>query len=145
MAKKTLDFSYEADFVLVAVISAARDYRLCHEINKHLSLGLQRKDVHESEIKELSNGLSFSEFCNDDSTAPGEPDRYYLISNRNTRGHFIHELRNVDYLLFIVNPSDEYETENLVKKLRAVPSVGGAYIIDLRKIKHRENLFFING
>ncbi|MBW4888151.1 IPExxxVDY family protein [Mucilaginibacter sp. HMF5004] len=138
MNKKVLKFEIDLDFVLIAITSSLKDYRLCFLINRALNFNFAKIDDLEIDLNIGGQSyFSFYNFNRDDS----ETD-YFFISNKGTDGYLIPEMNKTDYLLMIKNYIDENDLETIITGLNRIPEIVAAVKVDPKKIKSRENLLF---
>jgi hypothetical protein len=137
--RKFLKFEIDLDFVLIAVTTSLKDYRVCYLINKALSFNLIKINDLKVDINHGIEPVLFSIYhYNWEAT---ETD-FYFIANKGSDGYLIPEMRKADYFLLIKNYIDENDLDNLVSALNKVPEIVAAVKIDPKKIKSRENLLF---
>ena len=137
--RKFLKFEIDLDFVLIAVTTSLKDYRVCYLINKALSFNLIKNPDLEVDIHHGAGPVLFSIYhYNWEAT---ETD-FYFIANKGSDGYLIPEMRKADYFLLIKNYIDENDLDNLVSALNKIPEIVAAVKIDPKKIKSRENLLF---
>ena len=141
MSKKTLTIEYDYEFALFGLICQEKDYRLCHEVNKKLKLGLKKeKDlaINLGRQKEVS---SFSFY-----TAQGGDGlnyyTYHLFSNRSSRGLLIPEQKQIDFFIMVVGEIPAHEKKELLLALKDIPIVMGTYELQPKELKSKENLIF---
>src|SRR5688572_6992706 len=99
MARKTLHskISDEYDFLLIGIVCQHKDYRLCHFLNKQLSVRLHRDADYEITKQRNKQKLSFAFY----SYTPAEQAHYYLFANKTEGGILISDHKNMDYFLMI--------------------------------------------
>ncbi|MBL7930123.1 MAG: IPExxxVDY family protein [Bacteroidia bacterium] len=136
MSKKVikLDVPVEFDFVLLAVISSLKDYRLCFELNKKMKLKFIRQS--DLELKDARhNRCEYTFFrCRNSKTH----EEIILILNKGSNGVLIPEMKNVDYFMLIKNqPFDAIE--KIVKAMNEIDNIGGVYELDPSELKSAEN------
>jgi len=137
--RKFLKFEIDLDFVLIAVTTSLKDYRVCYLINKALSFNLTKINDLEVDINHANEPVLFSIYhYNWEAT---ETD-FYFIANKGSDGYLIPEMKKADYFLLIKNYIDDNDLDNLVSALNKVPEIVAAVKIDPKKIKSRENLLF---
>ncbi|QQL48859.1 IPExxxVDY family protein [Mucilaginibacter ginkgonis] len=139
MNKRILKFEIDLDFVLIAITSSLKDYRLCFFINKQLSFNFVRQPDLEVDTRQDNQPGLFSIFHHYWETT--ETD-FYLITNKGSDGLLIPEMREVDYFLMIKNYIDDDELDELINNLNRINDIVAAVKIDPKKIKSRENLLF---
>jgi hypothetical protein len=142
MAKKqtyTLDYQEDYDFILLGIFCAYRDYRLCFEVDKILDLSLERlKDVELKMEKKGSSGL-FPVFLSTNV----DDEYYFIIGNKGSIGHFIPELKQIDYFLKIRNFSRYTKPEELIKKLKTISIVSSVIELNPEEMKSAENFLIV--
>ena len=139
MNKRILKFEIDLDFVLIAITSPLKDYRLCYYINKQLSFNFIRQTDLGIDIHHNNQPALFSIYHHYWETTETE---FYFIANKGSDGLLIPEMREVDYFLMIKNYIDNHELDELVTQLNKIPEIVAAVKIDPKKIKSRENLLF---
>jgi len=137
--RKFLKFEIDLDFVLLAVTTSLKDYRVCYLINKDLNFGLVKIPDLKVDIQQGTEPALFSIYhYNWEAT---ETD-FYFIGNKGSDGYLVPEMRKADYFLLIKNYIDENDLDNLISALNKIPEIVAAVKIDPKKIKSRENLLF---
>ena len=137
--RKTLKFEIDLDFVLIAITTSLKDYRICHHINKHLNFDFTRSTDLEVDILQGSGPVYFSLFKY--HWEASETD-FYFIGNKGSDGYLVPEMRKADYFLMIRNYIDDDDLEKMITALNRIPEIVAAVKIDPKKIKSRENLLF---
>jgi hypothetical protein len=137
--RKFLKFEIDLDFVLIAVTTSLKDYRICYLINKHLSFNFVKTDDLAVDIHPGSIPVYFSLFTY--NWEASETD-FYFIGNKGSDGYLIPEMKKADYFLMIKNYIDDNDLDTLVSALNKIPEIVAAVKIDPKKIKSRENLLF---
>ena len=137
--RKNLKFEIDFDFILIAVTTSLKDYRICYLINKCLNFNFTRQDDLELDIGPGGNEVSFSLYqC---SWENAETD-FIFIANKGSDGYLVPEMREADYFMIIKNYIDETDIESIISALNKIPEVVTAIKIEPKKIKSRENLLF---
>lgn len=139
MNKRVLKLEIDLDFVLIAITSSLKDYRLCYYINKQPGFNFTRQPDLEVDIHQNNSPSLFSIYNN--YWEASETD-FYFIANRGSDGLLIPEMREMDYFLLIKNYIDPQDLEDIITMLNRIPEVVAAVKIDPKKIKSRENLLF---
>jgi len=137
--RKFLKFEIDLDFVLIAVTTSLKDYRICYLINKFLNFNFIKIPDLPVDIYPGTTPVLFSRYHYNWETT--ETD-FYFIANKGSEGYLIPEMRKADYFLLIKNYIDENDLDNLVSSLNKIPEIVAAVKIDPKKIKSRENLLF---
>lgn len=137
--RKNLKFEIDFDFILIALTSSLKDYRICYLINKYLNFNFTRTDDLKIEIIAQANPHLFSLFHY--SWESTETD-FYFIGNKGSEGYLVPEMREADYFILIKNYIDDDDLEGIISALNKIPEIVAAVKIDPKKIKSRENLLF---
>lgn len=139
MNRTTLKFELDLDFVLVAITTPLKDYKLCYQVNKQLSVNFCRI----SELELVFNGdespLVFSRYNYEDTQSE---TIFYILANKGAEGLLIPEMRNVDFFLLIKNYIDRDDLHYLITGINKIPEVLVAVEIEPKKLKSKENLIF---
>ena len=140
MNKVILKYEIDLDFILIAITSPLKDYRLCYFINKFTGLELCKVGDHEVWMPSAKNQLCFSKYA-DFSTA--SETEYYLLANKGVNGGLlIPEMRHSDYFFLIRNFIDDEDLTALQDNITGIPEVVVASEISPQKLKSKENLIF---
>ncbi|MGW8122146.1 IPExxxVDY family protein [Roseivirga echinicomitans] len=142
MAKNKLDISYEIDFELVAVNASVKEYKLAWMLNKSLGWDLSKKenitlDFTGNKALLISNYLYETEY-----------QTFRLIRNRAVDGEdqfnafIVPELKNFDYFILIENESVGFDTNTFISKIKEIPFVQFAVLMDAANLKSKDNLIF---
>jgi hypothetical protein len=137
--RKFLKFEIDFDFVLIAITTSLKDYRICYLINKSLNFNFVRSNDLSVDIYQGAEPVLFSLFHYQWETT--ETD-FYFIGNKGSDGYLVPEIRSADYFIMIRNYIDDDDLDNLVSTINKIPEVVAAVKIDPKKIKSRENLLF---
>jgi hypothetical protein len=133
--RKFLKFEIDLDFVLIAVTTALKDYRICYLVNRSLNFNFVKIDDLEAVI-EPANVLSlFSRYQFNSESAK---TNFYFIANKGTEGYLLPEMRKADYFLMTKNIIPDNELDSLISVLNKIPEIVAAVKIDPKKIKSRE-------
>ncbi|HEY2582825.1 MAG TPA: IPExxxVDY family protein [Mucilaginibacter sp.] len=139
MNRKFLKFEIDLDFVLIAVTTSLKDYRICCLINKFLNFNFVKISDLEVDIYRDSGTVFFSLYHY--NWEASETD-FYFIANKGSDGYLVPEMKKADFFLLIKNYIDENDLDNLISTLNKIPEIVAAVKIDPKKIKSRENLLF---
>ncbi len=139
MNRKTLKFEIDLDFVLIAITTSLRDYRICHHINKRLNFNFTKKPDLEVDIIKGAGPVLFSLYQY--HWEASETD-FYFIANKGSEGYLVPEMRKADYFIMIKNYIDDTDLDKLISDLNKIQEIVAAVKIDPKKIKSRENLLF---
>lgn len=164
MAKISLDFEYNFDFTLFAIVCQESDYKVCHEINRILNINLEKDFPLELKQKKATDQLLFSQFSFTEEESFTE---YILLSNLSYNavpttsatttaqlglfgedqgemvsraGYLIPELENYQFL-FVVRSENPNETaEQLKLKLQSINSFLAIKQVDPNGLASKKNL-----
>lgn len=67
---------------------------------------------------------------------------FYLLGNKGTDGYLIPEQKEIDFFMLIHNIPDKAAAAVLVKKIKPIEDVQGAFMLDARQLRSKENLLF---
>lgn len=137
MNKTYLKLSLDLDFVLIAITASLKDYVLCHKINTNLGFEFCKIDDHEVYFNTDEAPLAFSKYYF--FVEEGELE-YYLVSNRNSEGFLVPEMSKVDFFMIIHQFIDKEDLNFMITGLNKMPDIQVAALIDVRKLKTKENL-----
>lgn len=130
MSRKFLKFEIDLDFVLIAVTTSLKDYRICYLINKCLNFNFTKTTDLEVDISPTSGPVYFSLYT--DNWEASETD-FYFIANKGSDGYLIPEMKKADYFLMIKNYIDDTDLEKLVSDLNKIAEIVAAVKIDPKK------------
>jgi hypothetical protein len=138
MGRLVLEVEYDYDFLLIGLVTHSKDYRLCYELNKKFYFDLQKSNNMEILInkRKETSVFSFYEYENEDG------DCFYLISNKGSKGFLIPEQKHLDYFMIIKQLSDFINEKDMIRELKTIPLLLGAFNIDPKGLKSKENLIF---
>lgn len=162
MAIHKLDFGEfdEIDYSLIAIHTTLEDYRLAYFINQRLHVNLN-KSIKEIQITDKEGEVHFSRFHYYEKKKDISWD---LIQNINeviqqkkedSQGLFtnfelevakkvymIPEFKKVNYFLKIENSEDNTNLIEIQSELNSIDQIATNYIVDINKIKSKNNLIF---
>ncbi|WP_431199544.1 IPExxxVDY family protein [Mucilaginibacter sp. P25] len=130
MNRKFLKFEIDFDFVLIAVTSSLKDYRVCFLINKYLNFNFVKTDDLEVDIYPGSEPVLFSLYRYSWETT--ETD-FFFIGNKGSDGYLVPEIKSADYFLMIRNYIDDNELDTIISSLNKIPEIVAAVKIDPKK------------
>ena len=162
MAIHKLDFGEfdEIDYSLIAIHTTLEDYRLAYFINQRLHVNLN-KSIKEIQITDKEGEVKISRFYYYEKKKDISWD---LIQNINeviqqkkedNKGLFtnfelevakkvyiITEFKKVNYFLKIENSEDNTNLIEIQSELNSIDQIATNYIVDINKIKSKNNLIF---
>ena len=162
MAIHKLDFGEfdEIDYSLIAIHTALEDYRLAYFINQKLHVNLN-KSIKEIQITDKEGEVHFSRFHFYEKKKDISWDLIQNINeviqqkregNQNLFTNFdievakkvymIPEFKKVNYFLKIENSEDNTNLLEIQSELNSIDQIAANYIVDINKIKSKNNLIF---
>ena len=136
MKSLTLDYLEEVDFVVLAINSHAKGYKLCWAINKKINSNFVKNKFHKPEEATV---VEFARFT---SKNPDTDTQYDLLSNYSKNGYLLPKYRNIDYFLKIQNPFWEKEKADFIKKLAEIAEILLIFEFDLDNINSLNPFIF---
>lgn len=137
MAKTVLLTEFEYDFQLIGISSHAKDYRVSWELNKLFGFELHKKEDILFATKKGGNAI-FSMYFYENKE---EEQDVRLVANKSNGRHLISESKAVDYFLILYD-FNEYESREMLVKIRKINIVLTAFEVDVSTLKSKENLLF---
>lgn len=139
MDRKILSFELDLDFILIAIVSNLRDYRLCYHINKELHTDFRKVGDYCLNLFAGNEPLQFSQyFYKTEASGTG----FYFLANQGTAGYLIPELSNINYFILIKNHFDQEDLDDMLLRLRTIENIEAVKQADPKRIKSNENLLF---
>jgi hypothetical protein len=136
MKSLTLEYLDEVDFIVLAINSHAKGYKLCWEMNNRLKVNFIKNKYHKPEE---ATEVEFSRFTSEDKDLEIHHD---LISNYSKGGRLLPKFKNIDYFLKIQNPFWEKEKEEFIRKLSKIPEILLIFEFDLDSISSLNPFIF---
>lgn len=127
----------EPGMVLIGISSHENDYRLVWAINNSMKFKFARISnlILDKSVDDEPAGLSRYVFDDEERYI-----KYMLVSNRCKGGALFPEIRNIDYLVHVNGELIGKAVDDLLKTLKKMEIVTGAYLIDSSKLKGTERL-----
>lgn len=139
--KKVLDFDAGdyLDFKMIGIVCAYKDFRVCYEINKALTIYLRKEEDFEIKTeRNRSHNFSLYNYVNEDG------EQYLLISNKSGRGTLIKELKHFDYFIVIKNLSLINSVDQITDQLKKIVHITSISKLNPVDYKSSENLLLID-
>jgi hypothetical protein len=137
--KITLKLELDFDFIVLAITTSLKDYRLCFYLNKFAPANFIRVDELALPLSDRPGVALFNRYTYLPENSETE---FYLLSNKGSEGLLIPEMNRVDYFLVIKNFIDDEDLEAWISHLKQIPEVLAAVEVDVKKLKSKENLLF---
>ncbi|MCH2223873.1 MAG: IPExxxVDY family protein [Crocinitomicaceae bacterium] len=137
--KHTLTFEQMFNFDMIGVCSHHSDYRLAWSINQQLEIQLAKCD--EDYFVTNRKGEVISQHSMYEYQDLENRMDYFMVKNKQQGKFLVPEKPTMDYFIFLCD-NCAIDINELIKNLRAVPSVLGVYKFDPEEIASAENLVF---
>lgn len=137
--KHVLTFEQEYDFQMIGLCSHHNDYRLAWGINETLAISLTK--CAEDFVVVNKKGQRVSEHSLYEFRDQENMVEYFLIKNKSLGKYLIPEKPAVDYFLFLVE-NHIIDPDDLLQKLRNIPSILGGFLFDPEEFESTELLVF---
>lgn len=135
--KRLLEIENDIDFSLLGISCHAKDYRLSWEINRILSIALEKSDSIINHDAQDESRFATSMFFDKESHI-----EYCLISNKNEYGYLISEYPQLDYFMRLSGPQHDFEVEQCKNILTAINTILTIIKINPEELKSKLNLVF---
>ena len=122
-----LDCTPDYEFVVLAINSHIKGYKLCWNINNQLGFNFEMTDAHI-----ISEDLEFTRY----SMRNKKDAKLDILSNRSKKGFLIPSQKSVNYFLVIKDDNWSEIKESFLSKLRAINEILLVFELDLEKIKN---------
>jgi hypothetical protein len=124
---------------MIGLCSHHNDYRLAWNINDALSISLTK--CSDDFIVVNKKGQRASEHSLYEYRDQENMLEYYLVKNKSFGKYLIPEKPAIDYFLFLVE-NHFCDPEDLLNKLRSIPSVLGGFLFEPKEFESTELLVF---
>ena len=138
MIKKFLKLDFDFDFVLIAVTSPLKDYRLCYKVN--LAAQTDFRKIEDLTLSFKENGFKYHSCYL--HKIPDSDCQFYFIANKGSNGFLISEMKEVDYFIIIKEFIDEEDLSHFLDRLKSINDIQAAIEINPKRLKSKENLLF---
>lgn len=142
MAKKkkyTLLMETSVDFDMIGICTHHSDYRLAWGINDRLNIHLTKLDedyvTYNKKGEEVSSHSMYGFYDKENRVD------LFLVKNKSQGKYLIPEANTIDYFLFICE-NHSVDPEDLIRKLKQVNSILGAYSFEPEELSSAQNLVF---
>lgn len=162
MGKHTLQVENDYDFVLIGILSYAKDYRICWALNNRFGFELTKTDALEIKGKKKKAPTYFSLFKYENqedfieysvlaNLSEGKligPKNLSLFdegtdaSGSTEKEVLIPEYKQMNYFFVIKGEIGNKEVEGIIKKMKEIDLVQTAVNIEVGKLKSKQNLIF---
>jgi hypothetical protein len=128
-----LECAKEVDFLVLAINSHTKGYKLCWNINKSLQLNFEKKKDHW--IKEELWFARYVYVCDDNV-------EYTLLANHSKKGCLIPSQKSINFFLLIKNDYWQQEKIEFLRKLRDIDDILLVFEVDTNSIKRMDRFIF---
>lgn len=155
--KLIVDDFYDTDFSLIAIHCQIEDYRLSYLLNKHLDIGLMRKE------KDLDFNYFMASYPIFEYYSEENCTKWHLISNvcvTEVEGlqssgslfeleqktiktyYLVPEKKKVNYFLKIENDNQVLNEQLIIQNILKIPQVIASYLMNANELKSKNHLIF---
>ena len=139
MTKHQLLVEYDYDFDLIGISCQIKDYRLSWALNQKFNFKLSKEHSDlEIKLKKENRISKHSIYCYYNDATHTE---YSLIENKGRAGYLIPAQTQTDYFLIIKNNHDQ-DISDILTRIKEIEYVLTASLLDVSKLKDKENLIF---
>lgn len=124
-----LDCIHEYGFVVLAINSHIKAYKLCWNLNKSLDLNFEIADEHK-----INDELLFARYRSQNIDGL----EFNLISNRSKKGYMIPSQKSVNYFLIICKDDWPILKYKLLSKLREINDILLVFELELGREKNSD-------
>ncbi len=127
----------EEDYCLLGIVSDEPDYKLCWLLNQALHTDFTREEDLVLFSKKLGEDQEISLFTHEDEQ---RMTTYRVIVNRANTGHYLSELKQIDFFLHIQGEIDTEHIGQLISTIGRISPVRMCVPVNLSLIKDRQRL-----
>ncbi len=128
------------DTWLAGIMSPARDYQLCWQINRQLGLDFRVNNSLEIKLTKQQRSFYFTVLEYQELTKSAA---HYFYNNHCKAEFLLPELKHVDYIWLIKgNYYQAKDVRDLIEECRKVELVQLVSLLDMKDIKNKINLIF---
>tara|TARA_B100000902_G_scaffold100201_1_gene102554 strand:- start:1283 stop:1702 length:420 start_codon:yes stop_codon:yes gene_type:complete len=125
----TLDCGHEYDFVVLAINSHIKAYKLCWFLNQELDLKLEAVDPHK-----ISEELVFTRYRSESV----EGETINLLANRSKKGYLIPAQKSINYFFIINKLTCKKKKLGVLARLRKINDILLVFEFPLDKEKNSD-------
>jgi len=138
LIKKLLKLELDFSFILIALTSQLKDYRLCFVINKFTESDFRKTEDLSLTLKNEPEKF-FSRYF---YTPINSEYELFIIANKGTDGYLIPEAKEADYFLIIKEFIDDEDLDLLISQIKQINDIQAVVDLNPKKLKSKENLLF---
>jgi hypothetical protein len=138
--KNKLIIDYDYDFDLIGLISPLKEYRIAWLMNQGLKIHLVKNE--DIELEFIDNNIFISNFNYSTGSSRLRLIRNKTIVGDNQMIYLLPEMKEFDYLIMISGEGDSFQSDDLVNFLKIMEGVQYVTMVDVSKLKSKENLIF---
>lgn len=128
------------DTWLAGIMSPARDYQLCWQINQQLGYDFRVNNSLEIKLNKQQRSYYFTVL---EYEEPTKSAAHYFYNNHCKAEFLLPELKHVDYIWLIKgNYYQAADVKNVIEECRKVELVQLVSLLDMKDIKNKINLIF---
>lgn len=137
MKKLRLVLEPDYDFLLYALSSHVKDYRLAWSLNKLFNWNFTKQDEFSIKLKKDSSPTEFSLYTYEDEALAVI---YRLLANRSASGILIPELKHIDYFVMIEGNLAQINEAEITQQMKKVKFVNATQKLNPNDLKSKQNL-----
>ena len=126
----------EESLIIFGISSHENDYRLSWALNEYLGFHFVKSQNHSIFNQKANVSQEFSVYTYTDN----QEIIYRLLSNRCDNGFFLEEFRNIDFIFTIQPQEIEFNSSQLLAKIKTIPFVSTAFSINPSLLKNKKRL-----
>ena len=140
MAKKVIKFdnSSELDFLLAGIVCPYKDYRLCFELNRALTLSFKRMKDHTLYLGKPGAVAAFS--FHKAINRFGE--EFYVLGNKSVQATLIPEKLAFDFFMIVKNYGAYFDFNDIRNKIKQIEMVSAVSELRVEELKSADNFIF---
>ncbi len=124
-----LDCPQEYEFVVLAINSHSKMYKVCWFLNQIEDLNFEKTDDHE-----ISKKRFFSRFKSEDR----EGNVFNLISNWSSKVYMMPHQKSINYFLIVNSSFWKIKKDELLSRIREIKNILLVFELDLEKEKYSD-------
>ena len=140
MKKNKLIVDYDYDFSLIGMISPVREFKIAWLLNQVLKIHLVKNE--DIELEFIDNNIFISNFSHTTGSSILRLIKNKTLIGENQMIYLLPEMKEFDYLIMISGEGDSFDPDKLVETVKDIKGVQYATLVDITKLKSKENLIF---
>lgn len=142
MSKNKLNIDLSFEFLLIGLISTAREYKLAWHLNKAFDIQLVKDEDILIEFFKDDNMYVSNYIFSTENSAFRLIKNKTVLENQATTRFLIPELNRFDYFIVVEGFEDTFSQKHLKEKLLSIKDIQYHQFFDPNELKSRENFIF---